>query len=357
VGPWPSELALEYELEPLFVTAPTPAPTRLAIDLPITTPPAQVPVLVSAGFAFSPYERADDYSSTDARERMLWFEFEEAPRDARDAYFVRILGSGPDPVLTDLSLPDSPRPPDTIEPALAIDPEWMRHIVPNQPRDTSGRGAMVRLEPSRRSPRHYLIPLPEGLTPASPELFGFFTYEVRLGHASGWSTAQGRFGPALRVAGVQHPAPALTCETGRDEFRVLVRAPFAAAVRNGENVRARQPQTALWAQLYARVRQVDGATWRNILIAQVSLEHRREPDVDADDRFGLGAFDLSSVRRTLALLGLPPDAPLTVLTAETFHRTLIEHGVADRDWRPLGDTLGRGRILRTSPLVPVPAAC
>jgi hypothetical protein len=191
----------------------------------------------------------------------------------------------------------------------------------------------------------------------SPELFGFFTYEVRLGHASGWSTAQGRYGPALRAAGVQHPAPPLTCGTGRDEFRVLVRAPYAAAVRNGENVRAREPQTALWAQLYARVRQVDGVTSRNILIAQVALQHRRDNDLAMDDGFGLGEFDLSSVRQTLARLGLPPDAPLTVLTAETFNRTVIEHGAADPDWRPLGDMLGHGRILRTSPLVPVPDAC
>jgi hypothetical protein len=288
---------------------------------------------------------------------MLWFEFEDEPRDSRDAYFVRILGVGPDPVLIDLSHPNAPRPPDTSEPALAIEPEWMRHIVPHQPRDTSGLRAMTPLEPSPRSPRHYLVPLPEGLTPTSPELFGFFTYEVRLGHASGWSTAQGRYGPALRVAGVQHPAPPLTCGTGRDEFRVLVRAPYAAAVRNGENVRAREPQTTLWAQLYARVRQVDGVTSRNILIAQVALQHRRDNDLAMDDGFGLGEFDLSSVRQTLARLGLPPDAPLTVLTAETFNRTVIEHGAADPDWRPLGDMLGHGRILRTSPLVPVPDAC
>ena len=55
-GKFPSELTVEYELEPLFVTAPSPGPTLLAIDLPITTAPAQVPVLVSAGLAFSPYE-------------------------------------------------------------------------------------------------------------------------------------------------------------------------------------------------------------------------------------------------------------------------------------------------------------
>ena len=290
---------------------------------------------------------------------MLWFEFEEEPRDLGDAYFVRILGDGPDPVLTDLSAMDTPRPADEPEPALAIDPEWMRHILPLQPRDTSGLAAMVQLEPSRRSPRHYLIPLPKGLSPTAPELFGLYTYEVRLGHASGWTTAQGRYGPALRVAGVQHPAPALTCETGRDEFRVLVRAPFAAAVRNGDNVRARDPQTTLWAQLYARVRQVDGATWRNILIAQAPLPHARQQVLTTDERFGLGEFDLSSVRQTLARLGLPEDTPLTVLTAETFNLTTVPNfGVAVLPrWEPLGTQLGHGRILRTSPLVPVPDAC
>ena len=53
----------------------------------------------------------------------------------------------------------------------------------------------------------------------SPELFGFFVYEVRLGHKAGrWCTAQGRFGPPLRVAGVQHPAPPLTCQAARSKL-------------------------------------------------------------------------------------------------------------------------------------------
>ena len=61
------------------------------------------------------------------------------------------------------------------------------------------------------SPVHFLLPLPPGIPDRAPELFGFYTYELRPGHAKGWSTAQGRFGSSLRVTGVQHPAPALTC--------------------------------------------------------------------------------------------------------------------------------------------------
>src|SRR4030095_3003587 len=97
-----------------------------------------------------------------------------------------------------------------------IDPESMRRITPAQPRDQNGLRAMSHLETSPIARRHYLIPLPEDLAHTSPELFGFFVYEGRLGHtAERWSTAQGRFGPALRVAGVQHPAPPLECQAAR----------------------------------------------------------------------------------------------------------------------------------------------
>jgi hypothetical protein len=74
------------------------------------------------------------------------------------------------------------------------------------------------------SPRHFLLPLPPGLIPESPELFGFFTYEFRIGRRVGWSTAQGRFGRPLRVTGVQHPAPTLRCEVVRHRIGIEVSA-------------------------------------------------------------------------------------------------------------------------------------
>lgn len=343
----PVELAADYILQPSFVEAPEPPAEERSIDLPITTPPSQLPRIVSAGIALSRYERAGDYSSTRARERMLWFEFADAPHDEGDEYFVRILGYAPDPLLTELT----PRPfPAAAEPPLPVDPESMRKITPGQPHDDHGLDAMTRIDESPRSKKYYLMPLPEGLNEASPELFGFFVYEVRVGHASGrWSTAQGRFGPPLRIAGVQHPAPALICHAARTKESVLVRAPFAAAVRNGEDVRARSPQTQLWALLYARVRQTDAGAWRNVLVTQAPLRHEQRHEPDAEDRFGEGRIALAAVHEALLSLGLPFDAPLTVLTAEMFGRPAQED--------PLGAGLGQARILRVSPLVEVPDAC
>jgi hypothetical protein len=197
-----------------------------------------------------------------------------------------------------------------------------------------------------------VIPIPDDLSDASPELFGFFVYEVRLGHTDArWSTAQGRFGPALRIAGVQHPAPPLDCQAARGNDDVLVRAPFATPVHAGQNLRPRTPRSELWALLYARVRQLDTAAWRNVLIGQTRLVRtdQHQADFDARDVYGEAHFPLASVRNALQRLGLPADAPLTVLTAEMFGEPVQEN--------PLGSGLGQARILRVSPLVPVPDAC
>jgi hypothetical protein len=190
------------------------------------------------------------------------------------------------------------------------------------------------------------------LSAASPELFGFFVYEVRLGHtARRWSTAQGRFGPALRIAGVQHPAPPLDCQAARSPDDVLVRAAFATPVHGGQNLRPRAPRSELWALLYARVRQLDTAAWRNVLIAQTRLfrTDQHQAAFDAREAYGEGRFPVATVRDALQRLGLPGDTPLTVLTAEMFGEPVQEN--------PLGAGLGQARILRVSPLVPVPDVC
>jgi hypothetical protein len=346
-GELPGELTIAYTLEPAYVVAPPPEPSTRSIDLPITTPPAQVPRLVGAGLALSRYDPAADYSSAAPRRRSLWFEFDAAPVDPGDEYFVRILGYAPDPLLLQLAspLPDAP------EPALPIDPESMRMITPGQPHDDSGLNAMTGIAPSPRDEkRYYLVPLPDGLNEDSPELFGLFVYEVRVGHTAGrWCTAQGRFGPPLRVAGVQHPVPTLTCHAKRGDDGVRVMAPFAAAVHEGRNVRPRSPRSQLWALLYARVRQLDAAGWRNVLIAQQRLLFDDRQDLQAAQVFGEGQFPLAAVRDALRQLGLPPDAPLTTLAAEVL-------GEPQREV-PLGANLGHARILRVSPLVPVPDAC
>jgi hypothetical protein len=348
-GKVPTELTVDYEVRVTFKQAPTPASLTRSIRLPLTTPPVQVPRLISAGIALSPYEQADDYSSTSQRRRVLWFELAESPLDRDDDYFIRVLAGAPDPLLLDFGAPPLP---ETIEPPLPIDPEPIRMITPGQPKDDSGLNAMQQLEESPRAKRHYIIPLPDDLSDISPELFGFFVYEVRLGHTDvRWSTAQGRFGPALRVSGVQHPAPPLICQAARSTTDILARAPFATPVHQGRNLRPRQLRTRLWSLLYARVRQVDTAEWRNVLIARARMlrpEHVEHGD-DARELFGEGRFALAVVSDLLARLGLPADTPLTVLAAEVFGDPPIDE--------PLGGELGRGRLLRISPLVPVPDAC
>ena len=184
-----------------------------------------------------------------------------------------------------------------------------------------------------------------------------FTYEVRLGHAGErWSTAQGRFGPPLRVAGVQHPPPPLACQAARVKAQIRVRAPFATAVLNGRHVRPPFPKTRLWALLYARVRQADADAWRNLLLLKRPLAHRIDhPELapilaaSPPQLYGDTAFAEADVEQELRARGLPADAPLTVLVAEF----LTEPDIPD----PVGVNLGHARLLRVSPLAPVPEAC
>jgi len=342
-----SEITVEYLVKPSFEGLPAVAAISRSILLPITTTPSHTPQIFSVGIALSGFKPADDYSSTGLRRRMLWIQLLERPADG-DAYYVRVLAKGPDAMVADAVLAD------VLEPPLAIDPEWMRAIVPGQPRDENGLAAMQELVASPESPGTYLVPLPRDLQESSPELFGFFVYEVRLGHnASRWSTAQGRFGPALRVAGVQHPPPPLVCQAARGADGIRVRAPFASSVLNGVDLRAFLPRTDLWAILYARVRQADGAAYRNVLLARKQLlapDPQLDPAVfEFAKRFGEGLFEAEATAAALRLFGLPSDEALTVLAAEMF---------ADpKEPDPLGDRLGHARILRISPLVPVPDAC
>lgn len=68
----------------------------------------------------------------------------------------------------------------------------MRLIEQEQPRDDSGLRSMDLLDQQAAAGPHYLVPLPKGLDETSLELFGMFTYEIRVGHTeSRWSSAQG----------------------------------------------------------------------------------------------------------------------------------------------------------------------
>ena len=345
---FPSEITVDYILQPAFKGLAPPDPVRPSILLPVTTPPSQVPRIVSAGIALSEYVKADDYSSTDPRRRALWFEFAEPPLDPNDSYYVRVRALGPDPMLLhDLV------PPDPGETSLPLDPEWMRLITPGQPRDENGLNAMQPLDASSVAP-HYLVPLPANLTDSSPELFGFFVYEVRIGHtASRWSTAQGRFGPMLRIAGVQHPAPPLVCQAARTAAGILVRAPFATPVINGANARPPDLATDLWALLYARVPQMDRTAFRNLLVGRTRLlapHVANDPQGDGSRiLYGEGLIQIADLTAAFQSLGLLPDTPLTVLAAELF----ADPPTAD----PLGAGLANARTMRISPLASVRDAC
>src|SRR5262249_24619314 len=52
-GKFPTELTVDYSFQGAFVKAAPPAPETRSVELPITTPPAQLPHLVSAGIALS----------------------------------------------------------------------------------------------------------------------------------------------------------------------------------------------------------------------------------------------------------------------------------------------------------------
>ena len=403
--------------------------------LPIASAPAQMPRLVSAGVALSPYVRDEPaYAWTTQRDRALWLQMDEPVADPDDRLFARVLAYGPDPLLSgDLThklfpiqilgdkfdpevyaaqnLPSTPEP---DPPQLPIDPEQIRVIVPNQPEDFSGLDAMVELIPDDTG-THFALPLPPGIAPDAPELFGFWTYEIRVGHKGAWSTAQARFGRPLRVAGVQHPAPSLACIAQRvvptsgpaGVFQrppyITVTAPYATPVYADQKLTdaaAGDPRTRIWVMLYAQVMQADGATWRNVLLgrkfAWPQFDQNPAPDRkrrSTRDVLGRAEFDLKSIESVLGKVALPPDAPLSVLAVELLPGgnmiPLIYKfgdgevvgaadmpepppadpfaspfaGVAFQQAQfadPLGHDLGTirsHRILRTSPLTPVPPSC
>ncbi len=363
-GTFPGELTADYRLEPQFVHAPgqQDAALELSVQLPVTTPPTQVPRLASAGVALSPYQRAERYESTASRQRALWLEFDRPPENPCDAYYCRVLGYAPDPVLMrSVELPEVPEPP------LPTDPELVRVVVPGQSDDRAGAEAMQRLVPSD-SPVHFLLPLPPGIQADSSEMFGFFTYELRVGHDRGWLTAHGRFGTPLRVTGVQHPAPELSCLVTRDSTGIVASAPFANPVLDGVSRRPYFPATQLWVLLYAQVVQSDGKDFRNVLLSQRRAHpaHTGTPTLDQYEAaklpvgfgglgwsapdFGTATWSDDEVNLMLGELTLGEDNPVSCLAVET-----LPADDPERD--PLHADLGYERILRSSPLVRCPRVC
>ncbi|WP_132054130.1 hypothetical protein [Pseudocnuella soli] len=353
IGEFPDVSQVSYKITPRFKTGHTPTadgPLETpALLLPATVNPTQMPKLVGAGIALSPYKRNKQYSATEARKRYLWLEFDRKPDNEADDLFARVLAYAPDQLLSnnDPSLLEIPE-----ESNLPIDPEYIRVITPASSPEHAGLNAMQKMIKSDDKDRHfYILPLPLGLHGESTELFGFFTYEFRFGHSDRlWSTAQGRFGRPLRVAGLQHPAPNLLAMVSRDEQLLRVSAPFAKAVLNGKNVTSNPPRTSIWCLLYAQVRQADGLDFRNILLAEKRLEqkppsrHRewlkikmgeagnnpvliRQFEMEYVQKLArekeatwqaYGAWQNKEIREMLYLYGLPEDAPLSILCVEVY---------------------------------------
>ncbi|WP_194778015.1 hypothetical protein [Pararhodonellum marinum] len=364
----PDEIWVEYEVTPQFKPghAAVPSIKLDQLKLPTVLRPSQMPKLKSVGLAFSPYERAEDYSSTEVRRRHLWVEFDEPVENKDDTYFCRVLANAPDQLLANNSLEHLNAP---EESPLTLDPEWVRMISPGQSDDLAGLNAMQQMIPAEDSDRHFIVPIPPGMHAESPELFGFFTYEFRVGHAyfddredNLWSTAQGRFGRALRVTGIQHPAPNLLCSLNRDSLQMYVSAPFAKAVYKGKNVTSKPPRTSLWAVLYAQVHQADGLDFRNIFLGEKEMKIGVKiiQQADQEDKFmqlvkasyqvnpipavsssitinadkiqmgnilagikdmqpsGTAVFPSQEIADRLKWFGLPEDSPLSVLVVEVF---------------------------------------
>ncbi|WP_162415539.1 hypothetical protein [Cyclobacterium roseum] len=283
---FPDTIDLSYSLEARFRPdhgATNDALETIEITLPITSPPAQVPKIVSAGYALSPYIRDEKYANSESRKRYLWIEFDQPVEDPQDCYFARVLAQAPDQLISN-NHPSLFLAPE--EPSLPIDPEPIRIVSPASSNDLAGLNAMQPMLKSKDSDVHYILPLPPGLHAHSDEMFGFFTYEFRVGHFERkpvdegdpaekvWTTAQGRFGRRLKMQGIQHPAPVLACVPNRDKEKVWVTAPYAVAVHKGKNVTADPPRTELWALLYAQVTRVDNQDYRNILLDDQPLDWR-----------------------------------------------------------------------------------
>jgi hypothetical protein len=347
-GTAPLELSLKYAVRLNFQGTPQQdADLSFEIRLPITTPPTQRVQVVSAGIAMAPYERDAEYAQTQARRRALWLELDRSVDDPHDRYFARVLRVAPDPIISEQGESVA----EIAETSLAIDPEYIRAIVQGESDDRAGLDAMQELIESD-SPIHFMLPLPPGMDENAPELFGFFTYELRVGHRDVWSTAQGRFGPPLRVTGVQHPAPPLSCAVLRNSTGIVVSAPYALPVLDGRAVQPLPPFSQIWVLLYAQAEQIDAGDRRNVLLSRKPAPWSRQTfeQVGASHAAGTATFSDAEVRLALEALAFHDGAPLSVLAVE-----LLPNGLPVND--PLGADLGTQRLLRTSPLTPVPAIC
>lgn len=365
---FPELIDVRYRVSPRFNAAInfdaaaydyTTQPYDLTNTLPITDPPAQVPEIVSVGLALSAADSdeqlfSNQYSATSEQIKYLWVEFAEPVENTDDAYFVRLLAYAPDPAIADYQV-DVQKEMD--EPAINLDPEIIRIIRPNQVQDNAGHdsmqpliGATADVNPERKGIRHFLLPVPQRLYADSPELFGFFTYEFRVGHTK-WSLEQAFPGRPLRITGVQHPAPRLRLSTLRQPETIEVSASFAESFFKGSNCTPVFPRTNIYALLYAQVLQADGKQYRNILIDQVSLQ-KPPRNSNIDKPVGLTSWNLKDIRTKLLRKGMDVNAPLSILAIEI----MPDSRQNDFQVNSFID-LENVRILRTSRLYKISDSC
>lgn len=114
-GPFPKPQQLNYTIEPNFKTLPTQqdALKTVSMTVPVAVTPAQVPKVVSAGIALSPFVHTDDYSETTNRNKVLWIEFAEPVDNPDDNYFAFVKAYAPDPILV-TGYPPVPDPKENV---------------------------------------------------------------------------------------------------------------------------------------------------------------------------------------------------------------------------------------------------
>ncbi len=365
----PYEIEVQYEITARLENT-TVQKWVLSNNLPVTTPPIQLPKVVAAGHALSPYQTNDTYSESAPRLRMLWLEFEAPLLDSRNNYFVRVLAHSPDPMLLAHTEPVADPP---AYNKSSIDTELIRIITPGLVDDFAGLAAMQPLIPADESDRHFLVPLPPNTQSSSPELFGFYTYEISVGHNRGtqsspfWSTAQGRFGPSIHLEGVQHPAPSIVCGVSRNDKNLVVSANYAQAYYKGQKLVSDPANSQMWVVLYAQVQQADGESYRNIqLDVRVALSERKKcrekyhlsdatyygpASIQPKETIGRTKWSQTELQRLLSACHLPENSGLSILAVEVLPEP--NSNFAD----PLGGDLGDVRIIRTSPLVAASDLC
>lgn len=390
---FPREIEIEYSLHTNFKESyPTSAVDEFkskSILLPVTQMSRQIPKLISVGLAMTPYQYDEEkYQFSEERQKYLWLEFDHPPEDPMDTYYARVLAYSPDPYLCTITnellasdIPDLP---------FALNEEKIREIIPTASNDFAGVGLMQELIPENTTEgtKTYLLPLPETLHANSDELFGFFTYEIRVGHKKElWSTAQARFGRPLKVNGVQHPTPELLCNINRGEKllgkakikNIEISAKFANAVLNGKNITASPPNTSLWYLLYTQVMQADGESFRNILIDSGPLRYLPEVATVRKSKANVISaktiIPLQKISLKLEQLGLSHNNPISAIAVEMFpldnnwqlentSREFTPYGSGDiwenknaEPFNPLTNQLGEYRILRSSKLTPLTEMC